>query len=385
MNSPKPSLNISVNPTMDSKLQYRIAFASIRGMNVTLAGEIIRLVGSEREFFQASETRLRYLTQSKSRIYDDEYRAKILAEAANEVSFIKKNSIRPVYFTDPDYPTRLLQCNDAPILMYAIGDLDLNAARIVGIVGTRHATIYGIEFTKKLIEDLARKVDNLIIVSGLAYGIDITAHRAAVASNTPTVAVMATGLNTVYPADHRADASEIVRRGGLLLTEHRNGEPIHKGNFVARNRIVAGLIDCLVVVESAERGGALITAELASEYNRDVFALPGRISDSYSAGCNKLIASQLAGLIQNADDLCRAMRWPVNGQTLNESPTLPIELNPEESIIVNFLDKNEDASLQQLTIETGFPISKLMSILIDMEFRGIILALPGGRYRKTAN
>lgn len=370
---------------MDSKLQYRIAFASIRGMNVTLAGEIIRLVGSEREFFQTSETRLRYLTQSKSRIYDDEYRAKILAEAANEVRFIENNSIRPVYFTEPDYPTRLLQCNDAPILMYAIGDLDLNAARIVGIVGTRHATVYGIEFTKKLIEDLSHKVDNLIIISGLAYGIDIAAHRAAMAAKTPTVAVMATGLNTIYPADHRTDASDLIRQGGLLLTEHRNGEPIHKGNFVARNRIVAGLVDCLVVIESAERGGALITAELASEYNRDVFALPGRISDTYSVGCNKLIASQRAGLIQNADDLCRAMRWPVNGQIAGDSPALPLELNPEESIIVNFLESNEDASLQQLTIETGFPISKLMSILIDMEFRGIIIALPGGRYRKTAN
>lgn len=369
----------------DIKLQYRIAFASIRGMNVTLAGEILRLVGSERDFFKSSETRLRYLTQSKSRIYSDDYRSQILNEAAEEVTFIRRNSLRPVYFTDPDFPSRLLHCNDAPILLYSSGNLDLNASRIVGIVGTRHATVYGIDFTKKLIEDLAKKVDNLIIISGLAYGIDITAHRAALAANVPTAAVMATGLHTVYPSDHRSDASEIIRRGGMILSEYRHNEPIHKGNFVARNRIIAGLVDCLVVVESAEHGGALITAELAAEYNRDVFALPGRISDKYSAGCNQLIASHGAGLIQNADDLCIAMRWPVNGQQPDNAPVLPLELNPDESAIVNFLENNEDASLQQLTVETGFPISKLMSILIDMEFRGIILALPGGRYRKTAN
>lgn len=385
MNLPKPLPATCTKRMQDLKLQYRIAFASIRGMNVTLAGEILRLVGSEREFFQASETRLRYLTQSKSRIYADDYRAQILAEAADEVEFLQRNSVRPIYFTEPDFPARLLQCNDAPILIYTSGSLDLNSARIVGIVGTRHATVYGIDFTRKLIDDLAQKVENLVIVSGLAYGIDIAAHRAAIAAKVPTAAVMATGLHTIYPADHRADAADIIRQNGMILTEYRHSEPIHKGNFVARNRIVAGLVDCLVVVESAERGGALITAELAAEYNRDVFAIPGRISDKFSAGCNQLIASQMAGLIQNADDLCRAMRWPIKGQPLDDQQTLPLELNPDESQIVNFLERNEDASLQQLTVETGFPISKLMSILIDMEFRGIILALPGGRYRKTAN
>lgn len=369
----------------DTQLQYRIAFASIRGMNITLAKDILRLVGSEREFFQVSETRLRYLTGSKSQIYSESYRSRIFSEAANEIDFIKNYSVRTVYFTDNDYPARLSQCDDAPILLYVLGDINFNDARVIGIVGTRYATMYGIDFTRKLVEDLAKKIPNLIIVSGLAYGIDIAAHRAAMSAKVPTIAVMGTGLHTVYPADHRSDATEIIRQGGALVTEYRHSEPTHKGNFVARNRIVAGMVDGLIVVESAEQGGALITANLAAEYNRDVFALPGRISDTFSAGCNNLIAAQVASLINNADDVCRALNWPTSDQTEQPaSPTLPIELNPEETLIVDFLENNEDASLQQIVVETGFPISKLMPLLIDLEFRGILLALPGGRYRKTA-
>lgn len=366
-----------------SKLQYRIAFASIRGMNVTLAREVLRLVGGEREFFQASETRLRFLTQSKARIYSDEYRARVLAEAATEEVFVNSYGINVLYFTDPEFPARLLQCDDAPVMLYTMGNIDLNKCRTVGIVGTRHATPYGLEFTRKLVEDLGSMVENVVIVSGLAYGIDIAAHRASLRSGVPTVAVMATGLQTVYPADHRSDAQQIVTDGGLLITEYGHREPIHKGNFVARNRIVAGLCDCLVVAESAERGGALITANLAAGYCRDVMALPGRIGDEYSAGCNRLIAGNVASLIRNAEDLCRAMRWPIAGEEVAEQPQLPMELNPDEAKIVEFLERNEDASLTQITAATGFAVSKLMSHLIDMEFRGLVMALPGGRYRSV--
>ncbi len=363
------------------KLQYQIAFASIRGMNLTLGRELLRMVGCEREFFGLSETRLRYLTQSKARIYSDDYRARVFAEAVDEAIFIEANNLKPIYFTDPGYPRRLLECEDAPLMIYGCGNLDLNDCRMVGIVGTRHATPYGIDFTRRLVDELAEKVGNVVIVSGLAYGIDIAAHRAALRAQIPTVAVMATGLNTIYPAEHRADAMEIATHGGLLLTEYGHRTPVHKGNFVARNRIVAGLCDCIVVVESAEKGGALITANLGVGYNRDVFALPGRVGDTYSAGCNRLIAGSMAMLIRNAEDLCRAMRWPMRPARDEEAPGLPLELNSDESQIVNFLEQNPDVSLAQLTAATGFGVGKLMSILIDLEFRGLVVALPGGRYQ----
>lgn len=366
------------------ELLYKIAFGSIRGMNLTLGRELLRLAGSEKEFFEMPETRLRYLTQSKARIYSSDYRAAVLNQAASELSFLETNKISAIYFTDGNYPHRLLECDDAPAVIYTCGPLDLNERRMAGIVGTRHATPYGLEFTRRLVFDLAEKVKNVAIVSGLAYGIDIAAHRAALSAGLPTVGVMATGLNNIYPADHRAEARRMVSDGGLLVTEYGHSTPVHKGNFVARNRIIAGLCDCIVVVESAEKGGALITANLASGYNRDVFALPGRISDPYSAGCNRLIAGATAMLIRDADDLCRALRWPVINDPDNiQTPQLPIELNSDEARIVEFLTTNSDASLQQLTASTGFSVSKLMSLLIDMEFRGLVLALPGGRYQRV--
>lgn len=367
-----------------AELLHKIAFSSIRGMNLTLARELLRLAGSEKEFFDMPESRLRYLTQSKARIYSADYRARALEEAAAEISFLESNKISALYFTDPRYPRRLLECEDAPAVIYTCGSLDLNELRMVGIVGTRHATPYGIEFTRRLVADLAEKVGNVAIVSGLAYGIDIAAHRAALAAGVPTIGVMATGLNNIYPADHRADARRIVSDGGLLITEYGHRTPVHKGNFVARNRIIAGLCDCIVIAESAEKGGALITANLAAGYNRDVFALPGRVSDPYSAGCNRLIANSAATLIRNVDDLCRNQGWPLNApDEIPDSPQLPIELNSDEAQIVDFLTMNPDAGLQQLTAATGFTVSKLMSLLIDMEFRGLVLALPGGRYQRV--
>ncbi len=364
-----------------SEWEYQIAFASIRGMTASLGRELLRLCGSEREFFTMSESQLRYLTQSRARIYSDEYRTRTLKNAAIEAEFVERNCISTLYFTTDNFPQRLADCDDAPAMLYSIGDLDLNSSRMVAIVGTRHATSYGVDFTRRLVEDLSERLDNVVIVSGLAYGIDIAAHRAALRAGVPTVAVMATAMNSIYPADHRRDATEIVNSGGLLLTEYGHLEPIHKGNFVARNRIVAGLCDCLVVAESATKGGALITANLAAGYNRDVLALPGRISDTYSGGCNRLIGAGMAGLITCADDLCQAMNWDAR-PTRSAAPSLPMPLNNDEAAIVNFLEHNDDVSLSALTAATGFGVSKLMSMLIDMEFRGLVLSMPGGRYRR---
>lgn len=348
-------------------------------MNPILAGELLAMLGSEKTFFEAPEAQLRNITGARSRIYSSDYRKGLLDEALNERRFIADNRISTLYFRSPDYPERLLRCDDAPAMLYGLGNVDLNAARIVAIVGTRQATAYGVNFVNKIVEELAERIDGLVIVSGLAYGIDIAAHRAALKCGVPTVAVLAHGLNTIYPADHRSTAVKMVNGGGMLLSDYRSVDSLHKGNFLARNRIIAGLSDCTIVAESAVKGGAMVTANIAAGYNRDVFALPGRTSDKYSAGCNRLIASNVAALLQSADELAQYMQWPVRCH--EDPPALPLELTDNERLIVDTLTARDDATLSEFIAATGLPTGKLMSMLIELEFRNIIMTLPGGRYR----
>lgn len=237
------------------------------------------------------------------------------------------------------------------------------------------------DFVERFINELATLLpEKPVIVSGLAYGIDICAHKAALKCGLPTVGVLAHGLNTLYPSQHRSVAVEMVRNQGMLLTDYRSSTPVHKGNFLARNRIVAGLSDALVVVESASKGGALVTARLASGYNRDVFALPGRISDRYSAGCNSLIASHMAALVTSASDFCSQMRWPV-AEADDAMPSLFPEVTPEEEAVMAVLTARGEATLADLSSRIDLPVARLMSMLIDMEFRALIISIPGGRYR----
>lgn len=361
-------------------LAYNIAFASLRGMNRVLAEEILSRVGGEMEFFAATERQLSSILGFNNKLLSRSYREEVLEKAKHEVDFITRNNLRTLYFKDADYPQRLTDCDDAPLMLYAAGSCNLNAAHFVGIVGTRHATPYGIDFTTHLVEDLGKKLDGLVIVSGLAYGIDIAAHNASLRNGVPTAAVLAHGLNTIYPAVHRKTAVDIVRNDGVLVTDYLSTDAVHKGNFVARNRIVAAMCDCLVVAESADKGGALITAGIASGYNRDVFALPGRTSDRYSSGCNRLIASNIAALIEDADDLITAMRWTVKPQE-GEQFSLTMELTKEEQSVVDYLSANNDVQINQLSVALNYPIARLMALLIDMEFKGLVLAYPGGRYR----
>lgn len=362
-------------------LAYRIAFASLKGINRSLAEEILARIDSEQAFFEASASRLGSLMGFKSRIFEDDYRAALVRKAVTELDFVRAHSIRTLYFRDDDYPSRLADCEDAPLLMYATGACDINRRHTLGIVGTRHATPYGIDFTERLIAALASQLEEPpVIVSGLAFGIDITAHRAALANGLPTVAVMAHGLNTIYPAQHRQTAASIVKTGGLLLTEYTSADPVHKGNFVARNRIVAGICDALIVSESAEKGGALITARLASDYGRDVFALPGRTSDRYSAGCNRLIAANEASLITSPDDIIDAMGWARRPQP-GEQQSLFADLSPEEQAVVDYLTQKGEAQISQISIALNQSTGKLLALLIDMEFKGLVLAYPGARYR----
>ncbi len=361
-------------------LLHKIAFSSLRGMTPRLAEALLTHIGDEERFFAAGEQQLSAMAGCRNKLFDNSYRQEILGKAAKELDFITQNSIKPVYITDKDFPARLAECDDAPIMLYTLGDCNLNASKAISIVGTRHATPYGVDFVMNLVDTLAKKLDDIIIISGLAYGIDIAAHRAALHSGVPTVAVLAHGLNTIYPAAHRSAAVEIVRNSGALVSDYMSQDALHKGNFVARNRIVAGLCDCIVVAESAEKGGALITAGIASGYNRDVMALPGRTSDKFSQGCNKLIGDNVAALISSGDDLIRLMGWTTR-ETEGSQPELPLELTPDEATIIEYLGKHGEGSLNRMCVDLDIPVYRLTPILVDMEFKGLVLPYPGGKYR----
>ena len=372
----------------DELLKYRIALASVRGMGIELAQRLLDVMPDEATFFTTDSKTLGRLLQTNSKIIDADYRRKLLMAAGEEIKFIRDNGISATYFTDPGFPTRLLNAPDAPILLYSRGRCDLNRGKVVSIVGTRHATPYGTHFCETLIADLARHFkSDLAVVSGLAYGIDIAAHRAALHEDVPTVAVLAHGLNTIYPAMHRSTANEIVRSGGILLTDYTSHDYISRANFLARNRIVAALADCTIVVESAEKGGAMVTATIASSYNRDVFALPGRYTDQYSAGCNRLIARNVASMITSADDLAKAMRWEytANASMAGRQRELFPELTAEEQRVFDFIKHNPENSVHISAIYATLqiPMSQLLGLLIDLEFKGVVTPFPGNRYAAT--
>lgn len=364
----------------DDDLTYKIAFSMLHGINYSAAEHIIGRTGSEKNFFNAPEGALRALLNITSRFVSASYRSELLEKARKETLFVKSSGIHPVYFSDSGFPERLKDCEDAPVMLYTIGNCNLNSRFTISIVGTRHATSYGIGFTRRLIEDLAGMLpEKPLVVSGLAFGIDIEAHRAAMEYGCPTAAVLAHGLNTIYPAVHRNYAADICHKGGALLTEYTSAATIHRGSFLARNRIIAGLTECTVIVESALKGGAMTTARIARDYNRDVFALPGRISDPYSAGCNTLINTKSAELIQSAEDLVYETRWPVVPPE-GEQQSLAIELNESEQKIVDILTRHGDTQLNRLSILCDIPVHRLMATLVDMEFKGVIINYPGGRY-----
>lgn len=361
-------------------LEYKIAFASLKGMCHELAQRILDIIPTEKDFFTLSTSELENRLGTKSKILDSAYRNKVLEKANHEIDFISKNSIEVTYFTDSKYPARFFNASDAPILYFSKGECNLNSSKVISIVGTRHATPYGQHFTENLVKDIANSFSDAIIVSGLAFGIDICAHRASLSAKLPTVAVLAHGLNTIYPAQHRNNAIEIIRNGGMLLTDYTSQDTIHRANFLARNRIVAALSDCTVVVESANKGGALVTAGIAESYNRDVFALPGRSSDPYSEGCNKLIKLNSASLITCADDLINAMRWEKPISQKPKEKTLFPDILPDEQPIFDYLTSHGETHINTLCNVIPIPMSQLLSILVELEFKGIVLTAPGGKY-----
>lgn len=360
-------------------LKYRIAFSGFRNVNLGTAGQLRSLGITETDFFTLPARRLASISGLRESYFDDERRKQALENAEREVQFVQRNSIGIHYFADPDsgYPARLRDCQDAPAMLFSFGNL-AEYAHVVAVVGTRHCTAYGAEFTRKLVSELGECVDDLLIVSGLAFGVDIAAHRAALAADIPTGAVLAHGLNTIYPADHRDDAQRMVRSGGFLLTEYPSVAPIHRGNFLSRNRIVAALADVTVVVESDIKGGAMTTAHIAAAYNREVMALPGRVCDPYSRGCNALIARCEAGMVRDADDVVNAMNW-TSRPAAKKQPELHF-LSPEQTSIAEFLKSNSDATVNEMCAALNMPYARLSASLFEMEMENIVISVPGGRY-----
>jgi DNA processing protein len=307
-----------------------------------------------------------------------------LKRAEVEMEFDSKHDILPLCLIDPRYPQRLKDCPDAPLVLFYKGNADLNQKRIINLVGTRHCTLYGKDLIRKFISNLKYICPKVLIVSGLAYGVDINAHHRALENNYETVGVLAHGLDTLYPRQHITTSKKMVNQGGLL-TEFLTQTNADKINFVRRNRIVAGMSDATILVESAAKGGGLITTEIAQSYGRDVFAFPGRIGDEYSTGCNNLIRDNGAALLTSAQDFVKAMGWEED-KVLDKAIQQGIErqlfpeLNKEEQAIVNLLKKTNDLQTNIISVKTNIPINKLTSMLFTLEMKGVIKGLAGGMY-----
>ncbi len=306
-----------------------------------------------------------------------------LHKAEGEMEWCEANNIEIISLNNPSYPQRLARCVDAPIVLYYKGNGNLNHKKIVAIVGTRHCTTYGRDVLRHFMQDMKSYAD-ILVVSGLAYGVDIMAHREAMKNGFPTIAVLAHGLDMIYPATHRNTAIDMLNEGGLV-TEYTSQTFIGKRNFVQRNRIVAGLADCVIVVESAAKGGGLITASIARSYHRDIFAIPGAIRAEYSKGCNNLIRDNEAALISSAEDLVKAMRWNDDEKLLiahskGITQDLFNNLSEEEKILVEILQKTNDLQVNILTVKSGIPINKVLTLMFSLELRGIVKTMAGGVY-----
>lgn len=361
-------------------LTYQIGLTLLDGVGDILAKNLVAYCGSAEQVFKTSKVQLEKIPGIGSYTSNAIFKSKeVLERAEQELKFIHDNHIQALFFTDKNFPQRLKNCSDSPVMLYYKGNADLNVEKIVAVVGTRTPSVYGKEMTEKLISDLADS--GCLVVSGLAYGIDITAHKSSLDNGLSTVGVLAHGLDRVYPSVHSNYAKKMVEQGGLLTEFISNTNP-DKENFPKRNRIVAGMCDALVVVESKRGGGSLITSTIANSYNKDVFAFPGKAGEMLSEGCNGLIKSNRASLMESAADLMYIMNWnqPEKKKTTNQIPLL-LKLSPEEQTIVNAFDNKHQLHVDEICYATNFPISKTSGHLLQLEFSNVIKSLPGKIYQ----
>ena len=368
---------------MQDEQIYTLALTRIYGLGLVGACNLIREMGTAGDIFRYRKELPLRIPGVSEKLVEALDCPEAFKRAEEELLFAEKNNIQCITITDERYPARLRECEDAPLALFYRGNAPLNALRVVSVVGTRHATPYGEEICRQFMKDLAEACPDTLVVSGLAYGIDIHAHRAALQNGLPTVGVLAHGLDRIYPSSHRETAVEMMDNGGLL-TEFMSGTNPDRQNFVKRNRIVAGMCDAVVVVESAAKGGALITAELAESYHRDCFAFPGKVTDTYSAGCNKLIKNNRASLILSAEDFIEGMGWRGThiGKTQPIQRQLFPDLSEDETRIVEALQKAEGSvQINALVIETNIPIHRISTLLFELEMKGVVQVLAGSMYR----
>jgi len=360
-----------------SSLLYKIAVTRIPQAGPVMARQIVAWCGGTKQVFETSKKELIKIPGIGKKKVEYITSGEALEVAQEELEFVQKNGIKVLFYLDKEYPQRLIHFNDAPLLLYYKGNMDLNHPRTVGIVGTRKATERGKAFCEEIVEGL--KEYGVSIISGMAYGIDVTAHRKSVDLGMPTVACLGHGLHMLYPSAHKKTAAEMLLNGGLL-TEFTSKEKPDAPHFPMRNRVIAGLSDALIVVETARKGGSMISAEIANHYNKDVFAVPGRLNDPYAQGCNLLIKSHKAQLIESAADVAYIMRWDKGNNPKAQQKQLFVDLNPFEQKVTDSLRGKENESVDTLSHETGFTQSELAKILLELEFKGMIRSLPGKRY-----
>lgn len=359
-----------------TKLHYSIALSILDGIGPRTVRTLISHFGDPEEFFNDKKLAKNDIPGfSKERLKKLD-RTKALLKAEKEVEFVLKNDIKVYYFQNKDYPERLKNCVDAPIIMYGKGNWESNPSKVISVVGTRNITDYGKDLLSRFFSDL--KGLDIQVVSGLAYGVDVLAHRYCLKYNIPTIGVLGHGLDRIYPTTHRNVATKMIKQGGGILTEFRTETNPDRENFPQRNRIVAGITDATIVIESGQKGGSLITAHLANDYNRDVFAFPGNITSDYSIGCNKLIANDIAHLITSGKDLIDKMGWDVQEKTEIQRQ-LFTDLSLEEKAVVELM-RDHPISVDNLSLKLEKPVSKLNSLLMGLEIRGIVQAKPGNKF-----
>lgn len=356
-----------------------VALSKIRGVGALTMKILISYCGSAKDVFLSSDKALSKIPGVNRKVIALIRNADPIALYDEEMDFISKNNIQVISYLDEKYPGRLKLLIDSPALIYYKGTMDLNKMRILSVIGTRKASQHALLLTQKIIAEL--KPYNVAVISGLAYGIDITAHKAALNNEMDTLAVVAHGLDMVYPAVHRSILSRMLDKGGVL-TEFPSGVIPHRERFPMRNRIVAGLCDALLVIESAKSGGSMITTQYANDYNRDVLAIPGRVGDPMSTGTNYLIKSNLASLVESAEDIVKMMIWDQKTSHVGIQKSMFPELDEKEQIIWDSFDDENQVSMNYLIHHLGLSSSHLAGVLLSLEFKGVLKALPGNCYAK---
>jgi DNA processing protein len=363
---------------MDQERLSFLALHQIAGIGDKLIKQLISYCGSADRVFKTPKGKLLKIPGVGEVTVAAIMEGRSFVFAESEIAKAEKNGTELIFYLDKKYPLRLKHVEDAPGILYYKGNVSLNPLKTVGIVGTRKATPYGKEIVEQLVQDLVPHQP--LIISGLAYGIDIHAHKQSLKNNLPTIGVMGSGMDVIYPATHRETANKMIEQGGLL-TENCFGTKPDAHHFPARNRIIAGLCDALIVVEAAEKGGALITAEIANSYNKDIFAIPGSLGETYSEGCNKLIKTNKAHLYTSVKDLEYIMNWSVENPEIQKERKYSLvldEFDPDEQLVIQVLQqKNTPAMIDELTIRTALSPGKLASLLLQLEFKGVVKSLPG--------